>query len=143
MIETLTEVLDQPGVTRALESKIVRKQTEQFKVFLESIFVKSLNRVVYRFKRIFTWTNIILINAVVISYYAGRANAVTLPNWWDIFKDFDVFWDKTIIVNALFFIFRFLKQIVSITLRITIVLILLYLLYKGFQWLYLKLVGKQ
>lgn len=142
MIDTLSDILEQPGVKHALESKIVKKQTEKFNLFLESVFVKLLNKVVNKFKRIFTWTNLILINLVVISYYAGRSNSENLSEWWNVFSEFDLYLEKTILINAFYAGLRFLKHIVLIVMKISLILIVIFLLYKLVKWIWFKLFPK-
>ncbi|BAX82352.1 hypothetical protein [Labilibaculum antarcticum] len=139
MIETLTELLNQPGVRKALDSPIVFKQVDRFKVFLSSIILKALNRWTLTLKKYLKWSNLILINLVVFSYFAGKANAQTLSEWISVISDFDVWWGYQIIVNIIYVTGRFLRGILVFCLRVAFIVLCFWLLYRIFVWLSNKL----
>ncbi len=125
--------MSQPGVQKALESSLIQKNIFRFKTFLSSVFLTALNKWTSTIKKYLKWSNLILINLVVISYHAGEANATTLTEWLDVFCDFDVWWGYQIVINVFYISARFLGNIIVFCLKITFTVFVLYGIYRLYK----------
>jgi hypothetical protein len=78
---------------------------------------------------------VLLLNLIVLAYYAGQANATDLQGWWSVTNQFTVIYWKfiwaTIIAIFLFEMYWVLKWVM----RIGFVILCILGLYKCYKWL--------
>lgn len=141
MIDTLNELIIQPGVQKAMQFQLVIRNMDRFKLFLRVFYLKALNKWTKKLQKFLSLKTLILINLIIISYYAGKANAVSISGWIDILTNFHIWFGSTIILNIIYLIGRFLRNILIITIQIAIVIIILWTIYRLYLWLKERLFG--
>jgi hypothetical protein len=139
MIDTLNEILIQPGVQKAMKSPLVIRNMDRFKLFLGAFYLKALNKWTKKLQKFLSLKTLILLNLIIISYYAGKTNAVAVSEWMNVLSNVHVWFGPAIILNVIYLIGRFLRNILIISIRIAFVILILWAIYRLFQWLYSKL----
>lgn len=135
MIETLNDLLLQPGVRKAMDSPVVAKQLERFKLFLGTFYLRLLNKWSEKIRRFLSLKTLILLNLALVSYYAGKSNAETLPEWFKVFKDIHLWFTTAIILNTTYLCIKFLRLILVLALRIAGIILIIWVLYRVYIWL--------
>ncbi|MFA5329668.1 MAG: hypothetical protein WC384_17875 [Prolixibacteraceae bacterium] len=141
MIDSLNDFLIQPGVQKAMQSPLVIRNMDRFKIFLGAFYLKALNKWTKKLQKFLSLKTLILLNLIIISYYAGKVNAVTVSGWMDILSNVHVWFGPAIILNVIYLIGRFLRNILIISIRIAFVILILWAIYRLFQWIYKIFVG--
>ena len=134
MINTLNELLIQPGVQKAMQSPLVIRNMDRFKLFLGAFYLKALNKWTQNLQKFLSLKTLILINLIIISYYAGKANAISISGWIDVLTNVHIWFGSTIILNIIYLIGRFLRNILIITMQIAIGILILWAIYRLYQW---------
>lgn len=135
MIETLNDLLLQPGVRKAMDSPFVAKQLERFKFFLGTFYLKLLNKWSKKIRRFLTLKTLILLNLALLSYYAGRANAVSVGEWVNVFRDVHLWFGSAIILNIIYLCGKFIRFIFILALKIAVIILFVWMLYRLYIWL--------
>jgi hypothetical protein len=139
MIDSLNELLIQPGIKKAMEFPFVANRMERFKLFLGAFYLNFLNKWTKKLRRFLSLKTLILLNLIIISYYAGKANAVTVTGWMDVLSNVHVWFGPAIILNVIYLIGRFLRDILIISMQIAVIILILWAIYRLFQWFSSKL----
>lgn len=142
MIDSLSELLLQPGIKRAMGIPLVAKNLDQFKVFLGSFICGTVNRFTYRLQSFFSLKTLILINFIPIAYFAGKASAVSLSDWIDVILNAHVWFRATILVNIVYLFGRFLKDICTVAFKVVAVILAVWMIYKIGTWIYERIKEK-
>lgn len=135
MIESLNDLLVQPGIKKAMKVPFVSRNLDQFKVFLDSFVCGSINRISKRLQLFFSLKTLILINLIPIAYLAGKMNAISLSNWIDVIFRAHIWFPGTIVINIIYLLGRYTRDILAIALRIVGIVVAIWALYKFFLWI--------
>lgn len=129
MIETLPDLLNLPGIQKAMKSSLVSTNLDKFKLFLGSFLLDVLNKWTVRLKKYLKWSNLILINLLVISYYGGKANAYSVSEWFSVLGQIEIWWGYQIVVNIVFLSLRFFRDILIAALKVVLFILFVWWVY--------------
>jgi len=140
IVSTIEEAHELPVVKRLYKSRFVSGQIQSLENFLGRLVKKNVEKVISPALKYSKLLNIILINLVILSYFAGKANSQSIADWKVVFENYSVIAAYTIIANVIAVFFIGIKEVLILTARILLMFsalfiagFLIYRLIKGIR----------
>lgn len=139
MFDHILEIFIQFEFAQIFGNSLITRRLNKINSILNSSLIRFYNRQRKFIKKLLSYTNIILVNCLVLSYYGGKINASSISEWFVLFLNFDIWLKKQLILSLILLFGRYVMDIIVFIIKVLVIVLVLVSCYHIIKGIFRKI----